>query len=131
MSNSTPQDRQNPTHNVFRNLPARDGEASSLGAFFASQDFAPSTVEAICFDLRQFVQWFTQANAEAFDAGRVTGADVADFRRHLSEERRQAVATVNRALVSLRRYFGWLVEQGRLRANPAKQVKELRRQAVA
>src|SRR4051812_251786 len=108
MSNSMPQDRQNPSHNVFRNLAARDGEASALAAFFASQDFSPNTVEALCFDLRKFAQWFTRANGEAFDASRVTGADVADFRRHLREERQQAITTVNRALVTLRRYFGWL-----------------------
>jgi integrase/recombinase XerC len=31
----------------------------------------------------------------------------------------------------VRRFFGWLVEQGRIPANPAKPVKELRRQALA
>jgi integrase/recombinase XerC len=41
------------------------------------------------------------------------------------------VATVNRCLVTLRRFFGWLVEQGQLAANPVKPVKELRRQVLA
>jgi site-specific recombinase XerD len=43
----------------------------------------------------------------------------------------QAVATVNRALVTLRRFFGWLVEQAHMSSNPAKPVKELRRQLLA
>lgn len=130
MSNSSSQGHQNSSHNVFRNVPAKDGEASSLAAYIAAHDFSTCTVAAICFDLQKFVQWFARANAEPFDAGRVTVADVADFRRYLREERQQAVATVNRCLVSIRRYFGWLVDQGRLRANPAKSVKELRRQPV-
>jgi integrase/recombinase XerC len=41
------------------------------------------------------------------------------------------VATVNRTLVMVRRFFGWLVEQGKITANPAKPVKELRRQQLA
>ena len=43
----------------------------------------------------------------------------------------QAVATVNRALVSLRKFFGWLLENGHIPSNPAKKIKELRRQQLA
>ena len=41
------------------------------------------------------------------------------------------MATVNRALVTLRRFFGWLVERACIPTNPAKAVKELRRQQLA
>ena len=41
------------------------------------------------------------------------------------------MATVNRCLVTLRRYLAWLGENGHLKANPAKPVKELRRQQLA
>jgi integrase/recombinase XerC len=41
------------------------------------------------------------------------------------------VATVNRAIVTVRRFFSWLVEQGQISSNPAKKVKELKRQALA
>jgi site-specific recombinase XerC len=43
--------------------------------------------------------------------------------------RRQSVATVNRALVSVRRFLGHLVKSGALPANPAESVRELRRSA--
>ena len=33
--------------------------------------------------------------------------------------------------MTLRRFFGWLAEQGHVSANPAKSVKELRRQQLA
>jgi integrase/recombinase XerC len=52
---------------------------------------------------------------------------VTDFRNYLHREQRQAVASVNRALVSIRRFFDWLVRQGESPSNPAKAVKELRR----
>ena len=61
----------------------------------------------------------------------MTTRDVGDFRDALRRDRAQAVATVNRALVTIRRYFGWLVGQGRLSANPASAVKELKRQQLA
>jgi integrase/recombinase XerC len=38
---------------------------------------------------------------------------------------------VNRALVTIRRYFGWLASQGHVPANPASAVKELKRQQLA
>ena len=38
---------------------------------------------------------------------------------------------MNRALVLLRRFFGWLTDQGHVPANPAKSVKELKRQQLA
>jgi integrase/recombinase XerC len=81
--------------------------------------------------MRKFAAWFTTANKEPFQAGRVTIRDVTDFKDHLRREMGQAVATVNRALVTLRRYFGWLAEQGHVPANPARQVKQLRRVQLA
>ena len=56
--------------------------------------------------------------------------DVADFREHLARVRRQAVATVNRALVTIRRYLRHLVASGALSGNPAEAVKELRRMPI-
>ena len=62
---------------------------------------------------------------------RVTVRDITDFREHLRRQQGQAVATVNRAIVTLRKFLGWLVTQGNLTSNPAKPVKELKRQALA
>ena len=64
-------------------------------------------------------------------AGRVTTRDVSDFKDYLRRDKQQAIATVNRAIVILRRYFTWLVDQGVVSINPAKPVKELRRQQLS
>ena len=71
------------------------------------------------------------ANGERFSIGRVTTRDIADFRNHLRRDHGQAVATINRNLVTIRRFFGWLAEHGHIGANPAKPVKELKRTALA
>ncbi len=81
--------------------------------------------------MRKLATWFVEANKEPFRVARVTTRDITDFREHLRRERGLAVATVNRALVMVRGYFGWLAQQGHITANPAKPVRELRRQALA
>ncbi|MCK4625665.1 MAG: tyrosine-type recombinase/integrase, partial [Phycisphaerae bacterium] len=98
-----------------------------LEEFLRGHDFSPHTVKAFRCDLGKFVRWYESANDESFDLRRITVRDVADFRNHVFHVRRQSVATVNRALVSLRRFLGHLEDQGELSANPAGHVKELRR----
>lgn len=106
-------------------------EANLVTGFLTGRDLSTHTRRAFTNDLKKFTGWFTAANKEPLRFGRVTTRDLTDFREHLRREKNQAVATVNRALVLLRLFFGWLVEEGHLAANPAKQVKELRRQALA
>ena len=62
---------------------------------------------------------------------RATTRDVSDFRDHLRRDHGQAVASVNRALVTVRRFFSWLVDHGHLEMNPAVKVKELLRVQLA
>ena len=131
MSNSRPEGRQNWPDNVFEGLHIGSEEAYLVAAYLAGHDFSPHTRKAIKNDLRKFVRWFGQANREPFTVKRVTLRDVTDFRNHLHRDQRQAVASINRALVMIRRFFDWLVRQGHLESNPAKQVKELRRQPLA
>lgn len=100
---------------------------SCVDSFLDAHDYSDHTAKAIRADLRKFVRWFESANRERFDPSRITVRDVADFREHLSRVRRQAVATTNRALISLRRFLGHLAANGDLPGNPARAVKELRR----
>ena len=111
--------------------PVGDDETGLVTRFLDSHDFAPGTRRGIVLDLCKLAKWFTDANKERFVVGRVTMRDVTDFREYLRRDRGQAVATVNRTLVMVRRFFGWLVEQGHVPANPAAKVKELRRQVLA
>lgn len=123
--------RLNSGDKVFDGVPVGVGEADLLQAFLATNDFAEPTRKAFSHDIKKFAGWFTESNREPFAVKRVTTRDVADFRDSLRRDRGQAVASVNRALVTIRRFFKWLVEQGHAQANPASAVKELKRQQLA
>ncbi len=131
VSNSSPEERQNSHDNVFDGLHVGAEESSLVAAYLAAHDFSDHTRKAIRNDVRKFARWFCQANREPFTVKRVTLRDVTDFRNHLHRDRRQAVASINRALVLIRKFFDWVVRQGRVETNPAKLVKELRRQPLA
>ena len=117
--------------NLFDGIPVSRDEASFVVSFLDDHDLSLHSRRAITNDLRKFARWFSTANNEPFVVGRVTARDVTDFREALRKGKGQAVATVNRCLVSLRRFFGWLAEQGTIPTNPAKKVKQLRRQQLA
>ncbi len=106
-------------------------ESVLFANFLSVNDFSDHTFKALGHDFKKWVVWFELINEEEYESRRVTIRDVTDFRKHLREERGQAVATVNRALVTLRRYFQFLVEREVIESNPTKGVKELRRTPIA
>ena len=131
MSNSRPQGRQNSGDNVLAGIPLGKKEGRLFTAFLDAHDFARNSRRAFTQDVRKFAKWFSLANKEPFTVARVTVRDVTDFKENMRREKEQAVSTINRALVTIRRFFTWLVDQGHVASNPAKKVKELRRQALA
>jgi site-specific recombinase XerD len=131
MSNLRSQGGQNSADNVFKGIPVGKEEPALFAAFLDGHDFSENSRRAFVQDARKFASWFGTANREPFRVGRVTVRDITDFRDHLRREQGQAVATVNRALVTMRRFFAWLSEQGNLSCNPARKVKELKRVALA
>lgn len=131
MSNFRSQGRQNSGDNVLKGIPSGKKEGRLFAAFLDANDFARNSRRAMTQDVRKFARWFSTANKEAFTVGRVTTMDITDFKESLRREKEQAVSTINRALVTIRRFFAWLTDQGHVAANPAKKVKELRRQALA
>jgi len=131
VSNFRPEGRQNWGDNVFQGVPVGAAEASLFSSFLDAHDFSANTRRAFIQDARKFASWFASANREPFEIARVTIRDITDFRDDLRRNQSQAVSTVNRCLVTVRRLFAWLVEQGHISANPAKKVKELRRIQLA
>jgi len=117
--------------NVFEGIQVGGDEPGLSRRFLEEHDFSSNTRRAMCLDLRKFARWFAMANNEAFRVGRVTTRDITDFRENLRRGQGQAVATVNRCLVTLRRFYDWLADEGHVPANPAKVVKELRRVQLA
>ena len=117
LSNSSPEERRNRHDNVFDGLLIGAEEPSLVAGYLAGHDFSDNTRKAIKNDLRKFARWFSEANRELFIVKRVTLRDVTDFRNYLHRDKRQAVASINRALVVIRRFFDWLVRQGKVEMN--------------
>ncbi|MDZ7386774.1 MAG: tyrosine-type recombinase/integrase [candidate division KSB1 bacterium] len=116
---------------VFAGVPVADELASLFDRYLNDHDFSYNTRRAVANDVRKFALWFTGTNGEALALTRITARDVSDFKDYLRREQAQAVATVNRCLVSLRRFLGWLADHGHIATNPARKVKELRHQRLA
>ena len=113
------------------NVSGPSHESELIERFLNENDFSQNTRRAFDQDLGKFSSWFVKTNREQFRIGRITTRDVSDFRDYLRREKAQATATVNRALVTVRRFLSWLVDEGHLTANPATKVKELKRQQLA
>jgi len=107
-----------------------DSVSTLISRFLDGNDFRPNTKRAFGQDLRQFVDWFEVTNKERFQVNRMSTADVSGFKDHLHRSGK-SISTVNRALVSIRRFSSWLVDEGLLASNPSKKVKELKRQELA
>lgn len=131
ISNSCSQGSENSEHNVFFGISIRPTQDVLFSEFLKEQDISRHTAQALVMDVRKFAKWFTNSNAEPWDVGRVTVRDIADFKEFLHREKRQATATVNRCLASIRKYFKWLCQKDHVTVNPTTGVKELRRQPLA
>jgi len=73
----------------------------------------------------------TGKGSEPLSVLRITTADITGFKDYLWKTQGKSISTVNRALVSLRRWFSHLVDEGMLASNPCKKVRELKRQELA
>lgn len=131
LSNSLSEGMENSEHNVFKGISIRPNQDKMFTEFLQEQDISRHTVSATVFDICKFAKWFSNANHEAWDVGRVTSRDISDFREYLRREKSQAVSTINRNLASIRKYFKWLVGKGHIQSNPTVGIKEIRRQQLA
>ena len=102
-----------------------------FGDFLAAHDSSPHSRRAFTNDIRKFARWFTTSNGERFTVGRVTTRDIADFRNQLRQDRGQAVATVNRNLVTIRRFFALAGRARPARRQPRQGGKGVEKVALA
>jgi integrase/recombinase XerD len=100
-------------------------------------DASGATVRNYLSDLRQFIAWCEMTWAEGqettpmFTPTSITTPLLTRYRSHLQHTQRLKPASVNRALVSLKRYVAWAVENGLIGRNPAAPVRLIPREATA
>jgi site-specific recombinase XerD len=93
------------------------------------EDLSAPTVRNYLSDLRQFAAWCElswqqgREDAALFLPAAVTTPTLTDYRLYLQQTLQLKPNSVNRSLISLKRYFAWLVTTGQLSYDPARVVK--------
>jgi integrase/recombinase XerC len=84
-----------------------------------------NTVKAYVHDVGAFASWFEQTTGDEFAPGIVDPREITDYRGHLLQ-RGSSPATVNRRLVSLRRFFLWARNRGMSGDTPFEMLERVR-----
>lgn len=93
------------------------------------EDLSSATVRNYLSDLRHFAAWCESTweqgreQGQAFTPERVTTPTITGYRTYLQQVLHLKPNSVNRSLISLKRYFAWLHSIGLARYDPAKVVK--------
>jgi integrase/recombinase XerC len=105
-------------------------ELERYGKYLAEeQDLASDTVRNYLSDLRQFAAFCESTwpeggeSGESFSPAGVTTLTITLYRSHLKNVAELKPASINRYLVSIKRYFSWAVDQGLISRDPARAVK--------
>ena len=92
------------------------------------EDVSPATLRNYLSDLRQFAAWCEASWEEGiedavFTPAAVTTPTITRYRAHLQTVAKLKPASVNRSLISIKRYCAWAVEASQLTRDPSKPVK--------
>ena len=91
------------------------------------EDLTPASIRNYLSDLRHFIAWYeTEREAQVHDCFTpqgITTSALTRYRTYLQIVGRQKPASVNRSLISLKRYFGWLSQQHLIPYDPSIAVK--------
>ncbi|MDN5698373.1 MAG: phage integrase N-terminal SAM-like domain-containing protein, partial [Rubrobacter sp.] len=93
------------------------------------QDLSAATVRNYLSDLKGFAlfcesSWSEgEESEESFSPTSVTTPTITMYRSHLKNVSELKPASINRYLVSVKRYFSWTVNQGLVARDPARAVK--------
>ena len=94
-------------------------------------DLSPTSIRNYLSDIRQFMAWCERdwsAGQEDedqmfFSPEHVATPTITAYRAFLQDRRKLKPASINRYLVSLKRYFDWAVNAGLIQRDPARPVK--------
>ncbi len=123
-------------------MPAVSGGALAALAQYSTYlrdevDVRPATLRNYLSDLRQFIAWCEatwsagQQVEASFAPAAITTPLLTRSRTYLQRTRMLKPASINRALISIKRYCAWAVEAGVLVRDPAKVVKPAGQQETA
>src|SRR6266540_2259750 len=111
--------------------------AAYLTALREETDANATSIRNYGSDLRQFIAWCEgiwavgQETPATFSPAALSTPLIVRYRSHLQHTLRLRPASVNRALISIKRYVAWIVETGQLGRNLAAPVKLIPTEAPA
>src|SRR4051794_14420980 len=93
------------------------------------EDLAPASVRNYLSDVRQFMAWYemqaqeTERPDPTFTPQSIATPTLTRYRTQLQVTQQQKPASVNRSLISLKRYFGWAKQNKLIAYDPSVTVK--------
>jgi integrase/recombinase XerD len=109
-------------------------------ALCEQEDLTLASVRNYLSDVRHFMAWYEVREAEraipiqdgsGFDLQAVTIPTLTHYRTYLQTTQRQRPASVNRSLISLKRYFGWARRNHLIPSDPSTAVKLVGQEEVS
>lgn len=95
-----------------------DGSSEFMLAVRSTKNLSPHTFRAYAADLRDFCGFAPNKDVSSCDR-----ALIESYLRHLLEERKLRSSSVKRRLASLKLFFSWLEEAGRIQVNPIRTLR--------
>jgi len=98
------------------------------------EDLAPASIRNYLSDVRHFIAWYEchmDTEAHIFTPQTIATPTLTRYRTYLQIVQRQRPASINRSLVSLKRYFGWAKQQQLISYDPSAPVKLVGQEEVA
>jgi site-specific recombinase XerD len=105
-----------------------DGVLRDFNRSLQAADLAAATRRGYAADLGRFRAWIENGRGEGVALRRIGAVDLANYRQHLIRSEKLRVASVNRKVQALKKFFGWAEHKKLIPANPAAALKFLRRQ---
>ncbi len=98
-----------------------------IQALTTHEDLNPKTLKEYASDLKHFIGWFESTDHQEeeviFRIEDVATPTLTRYREAMQKAMELKPATINRRMITLKRYFEWAVSESKIRRDPSKPVK--------
>ncbi|MCD1261464.1 tyrosine-type recombinase/integrase [Paenibacillus athensensis] len=96
-----------------------------IHALAVHRELSPKTLKEYASDLKHFIAWCETVDGpgEAIHIERIATSTLVRYREAMQMDMELKPATVNRRLVTLKRFFDWAAAEGTIGEDPSKSVK--------
>ncbi|GGA07603.1 hypothetical protein GCM10008018_61730 [Paenibacillus marchantiophytorum] len=106
-----------------------------IHALTTHEDLSPKTLKEYASDLKLFIGWFETADHQEeeviFRIEDVGTSTLTRYREASQKVMELKPATINRRLITLKRFFEWAVSESRIRRDPSKPIKLVQEEKIS